>query len=100
MVGVALSGWLSGDALFVQPDSFKDVALDQAFCPLLPKPLGALIVVHGLTLRHYPHLNLGKVYLAKGERMRALDEFVKALEFQPEDPVVMGLIQKINYTVN
>ena len=50
--------------------------------------------------RHYPHLNLGRVYLAKGERMRALDEFVKALEFQPEDPVVMGLIQKINYTVN
>ena len=50
--------------------------------------------------RHYPHLNLGKVYLAKGERMRALDEFVKALEFQPQDPVVMGLIQKINYTVN
>ena len=27
--------------------------------------------------RHYPYLNLGKVYLAKGERMRALDEFRK-----------------------
>ena len=50
--------------------------------------------------RHYPYLNLGKVYLAKGERMRALDELVGALEFQPGDPVVMELIQKIDYSVN
>ena len=32
--------------------------------------------------------------------MRALDEFVKALDFNPNDSVVLDAIKKIDYTVN
>ena len=50
--------------------------------------------------RHFPYLNLGRVYLAKGQSMRALDEFVKALEIRPEDDSALEAIKKINYSVN
>jgi Tfp pilus assembly protein PilF len=35
--------------------------------------------------RHFPYLNLGRVYLAKGDRSRALREFTQALEIHPND---------------
>ena len=50
--------------------------------------------------RHFPYLNMGRVYVKKGEQMRALDEFVKALDFNPNDSVVLDAIKKIDYTVN
>jgi Tfp pilus assembly protein PilF len=50
--------------------------------------------------RHFPYLNLGRVYLAKGESMRALDEFVRALEIRPDDGSALEAIQKISYSVN
>jgi len=50
--------------------------------------------------RHFPYLNLGRVYLAKGESMRALDEFVRALEIRPEDGSALEAIEKISYSVN
>jgi len=50
--------------------------------------------------RHYPHLNLGRIYTAKGDAMRALDEFVKALEFQPNDETALKAIANLNYSVN
>lgn len=50
--------------------------------------------------RHFPYLNMGRIYLAKGNEMRAIDEFVKALELQPSDPTAMEAIRKMNYTVN
>ena len=50
--------------------------------------------------RHFPYLNLGRVYLAKGESMRALDEFVRALEIHPEDGSALEAIEKISYSVN
>ena len=39
-------------------------------------------------------------YVAKGDEMRALDEFVKALDLNPDDAVVLDAIKKIEYTVN
>ena len=50
--------------------------------------------------RHYPYLNLGRIYLAKGKPMQALDEFVKALDYQPNDSAVLAAIKKIKYSVN
>jgi tetratricopeptide (TPR) repeat protein len=34
--------------------------------------------------RHYPHCNLGRVYWAKGLLNRAISEFERALEIEPE----------------
>jgi Tfp pilus assembly protein PilF len=50
--------------------------------------------------RHFPYLNMGRIYLAKGKRMRALDEFVKALELQPNDPTILAAIDRVKYSVN
>jgi len=33
--------------------------------------------------RHYPHMNLGRLYLAKGDQLQAAREFGKALEVEP-----------------
>ena len=33
--------------------------------------------------RHFPHLNLGRLYLAKGDQLKAAREFGKALEIEP-----------------
>lgn len=35
---------------------------------------------------HYPHCNLGRIYLAKGMLKRALEEFDKALAIEPDYP--------------
>ena len=50
--------------------------------------------------RHFPYLNLGRVFLAKGDEMRALDEFVKALEINPGDEGALEALEKIKYSVN
>ena len=50
--------------------------------------------------RHYPYLNLGRIYMAKGNPMRALDEFVKALEHQPNDAKILNAIKNVKYSVN
>jgi Tfp pilus assembly protein PilF len=36
--------------------------------------------------RHFPFMNLGRVYAAKGMFLRAIEEFEGALQFQPDDP--------------
>ncbi len=33
--------------------------------------------------RHYPHMNLGRIYLAKGDQLSAAREFGKALQLEP-----------------
>jgi Tfp pilus assembly protein PilF len=35
--------------------------------------------------RHFPYLNMGRIYLAKGEWSKALKEFEKAVEVMPND---------------
>ncbi len=50
--------------------------------------------------RHFPYLNLGRIYMEKGDSMRALDEFVYALELSPDDPAALDAIGRIDYSVN
>lgn len=50
--------------------------------------------------RHFPYLNLGRIYVQKGDRMRALDEFVAALKIQPDDQAALEAIQAVEYTVH
>ncbi len=42
----------------------------------------ALTATHNDT-RHYPHLNLGRIALAKGDLLKAANEFGQAREVQP-----------------
>jgi tetratricopeptide (TPR) repeat protein len=35
--------------------------------------------------RHFPYLNAGRIYLARGEWLRALKEFERAVELMPDD---------------
>jgi tetratricopeptide (TPR) repeat protein len=35
--------------------------------------------------RHFPYLNMGRIYLAKGDWLKALKEFEKAVEIMPND---------------
>jgi tetratricopeptide (TPR) repeat protein len=44
---------------------------------------------------HYPHYNLGRVYLAKGMMKRALEEFEAALALQPDYPPARQAIEVI-----
>ena len=45
--------------------------------------------------RHFPHLNLGRVHLAKGRYRQALDEFRKALTHAPGDPGIQAAITRV-----
>jgi len=45
--------------------------------------------------RHFPFLNLGRVYLAKGMIQKALEEFRGALERNPTDSDVAELIDQL-----
>jgi Tfp pilus assembly protein PilF len=45
--------------------------------------------------RHFPYLNLGRVYLAKGMIQKALEEFRGALERNPTDSDVAELIDQL-----
>jgi len=41
-------------------------------------------------------LNLGHVYRAKGDQGRALEEYVKALELDPDNPVALKAIASLD----
>jgi tetratricopeptide (TPR) repeat protein len=36
--------------------------------------------------RHFPYLNMGRIYFAKGDWLKALKEFERAVEIMPDDP--------------
>jgi len=50
--------------------------------------------------RHYPHFNLGRVYLIKGMVKKALEEFQRALEISPDYPIAKEAIDKLKLTLN
>jgi tetratricopeptide (TPR) repeat protein len=50
--------------------------------------------------RQFPHINLGRVYLAKGLPREAIEQFKKALEYAPDDPEVIRTIQSILATLH
>jgi tetratricopeptide (TPR) repeat protein len=45
--------------------------------------------------RHFPYLNLGRVYVTKGMLQKALEEFRGALERNPCDPDLTELIEQL-----
>ncbi|HXV84867.1 MAG TPA: tetratricopeptide repeat protein [Candidatus Binatia bacterium] len=45
--------------------------------------------------RHFPYLNLGRVYVAKGMLQKALEEFRGALRWNPEDTDLAQTIEEL-----
>jgi len=45
--------------------------------------------------RHFPFLNLGRVYVTKGMLNKALEEFRGALRFNPEDTELAEIIEQL-----
>jgi len=50
--------------------------------------------------RHFPYLNLGRVYLAKGDLPQALREFNQALKIHPDDALAEGATRMIRSQMN
>ena len=45
--------------------------------------------------RHYPHLNLGRIYARTGKVSRAISEFECALELHPGDPIALEALSRL-----
>ena len=45
--------------------------------------------------RHFPYINLGRVYLSKGMIQQAIREFSGALEIHPADTELAELVQEL-----
>lgn len=45
--------------------------------------------------RHFPYLNLGRIFAAKGMINRALEEFRGALKFNPDDSMALQAIEEL-----
>ena len=50
--------------------------------------------------RHYPHLNLGRIYLAKHMPVKALHEFESALGYCPGEPEIVETIARLRQSIN
>jgi len=50
--------------------------------------------------RHYPHCNLGQVYWAKGLLGKAKEEFMRALEIEPDYPFARAALAAIAKQLN
>lgn len=45
--------------------------------------------------RHFPYINLGRIYLTKGMMQKAIDEFGGALKFNPDDTELAQLVEEL-----
>ena len=50
--------------------------------------------------RHFPYMNLGRLYAAKGMISRAIEELEGALRIQPHDPTCRGMLVRLRATLN
>ena len=50
--------------------------------------------------RHFPYLNLGRLYAARGDVAEALAEFESALTLNPGDEVAVRFLEALRYRVN
>jgi Tfp pilus assembly protein PilF len=50
--------------------------------------------------RHFPYMNLGRVYALKGMMVRAIAEFEKALEIQPGEPTCLDMLTRLRGMLN
>src|SRR5712671_7024929 len=50
--------------------------------------------------RHFPYLNLGRLYAAKGMVLQAIREFEGALEISPEEPLCREMVVRLRAMLN
>ncbi len=50
--------------------------------------------------RHYPYINLGHIYAARGELIKAIDEFKGALKLAPWDDRIRGQLAELSAKLN
>ena len=50
--------------------------------------------------RHFPYLNLGRIHFARGETAEACEEFTRALELAPGDPIALAFLERLRLQVN
>ncbi len=50
--------------------------------------------------RHFPYLNLGRIYMARGELQRAIQEFEEALQIAPDDGSIRQLLSGLRAKLN
>jgi Tfp pilus assembly protein PilF len=50
--------------------------------------------------RHFPYLNLGRLYFARGQAAEATREFEEVLRLNPGDPLARAFMERLRYTVN
>lgn len=50
--------------------------------------------------RHFPFMNLGRVYAAKGMVLYAIREFEGALEIQPAEPTCLAVLEDLRRALN
>ncbi len=50
--------------------------------------------------RHFPFMNLGRIYAAKGMVKRAIEEFEGALERCPEEPACLAMLTQLRAMLN
>jgi Tfp pilus assembly protein PilF len=50
--------------------------------------------------RHFPYLNLGRLYAARGDVAQAISEFEGALTESPDDAIALEFLGKLRYQVN
>ncbi|MGH7906417.1 MAG: tetratricopeptide repeat protein [Candidatus Binataceae bacterium] len=50
--------------------------------------------------RHFPYMNLGRIYAAKGMVQSAIREFESALKLQPNDPACVEVLARLRGMLN
>lgn len=50
--------------------------------------------------RHFPYMNLGRLYEAKGMIARAIEEFEQALEIEPSEPICIATLKRLRASLN
>ena len=50
--------------------------------------------------RHFPYLNSGRIYMARGEWLKALKEFEQAVKIMPDDPSARQALAELRGRLN
>jgi Tfp pilus assembly protein PilF len=50
--------------------------------------------------RHFPYINLGHIYVQRGELIKAIEEFKGALRMAPGDERIQGQIDQLSAKLN
>jgi len=50
--------------------------------------------------RHFPYMNLGRIYAAKGMVLRAIEEFEGALGIEPDEPNCLRMLSQLRSLLN